>query len=80
MALGVEVYISVNTNCLITITDNVYCSGDILNKSVELQEFLDLFMLKTSTELVNLSATGESYLSNDEVRKKTTYACNGNNF
>jgi len=78
--LGVEVYISGNTNRFMTVTGDIYIDGDILTKSAELQEFLNEFMCKTSAKPEDIPATSESYLSDDDVIKKATYARNGNNF
>lgn len=79
-ALGVECYISGYTNRFITVTGDVFRDGDILTKKAELQSFLDEFMLRTSADPVDLPQTSESYLSDDDVIKKATYARNGNNF
>lgn len=79
-ALGVEVYISGNTNRFMTVTGEIFSDGDILTKSAELQDFLDEFMQRSAAEPLNIPATSKSYLSDDDVINKATYARNGNNF
>ena len=78
--LGIEAYISGGTNRFMTLTGSVFHEGDILEKSTELQLFLDKYMRRNTSISVPIPAPGQSTLTDGEVTAKATDARNGGLF
>jgi putative DNA primase/helicase len=78
--LGIEAYISGVTNRFMTLTGNVFHEGDILEKSTELQLFLDKYMRRNTSILVPIPAPGQSTLTDGEITAKAASARNGRLF
>jgi len=80
-SIGVEVYISGNTNRFMTVTGDVYHEGNIANKPAALQAFLDRYMVRTyakkSTETPSI---GTSQFDDDTILEKAKLARNGIEF
>ncbi|MDR1409128.1 MAG: hypothetical protein LBJ12_02405 [Oscillospiraceae bacterium] len=77
--INVEVYISGATNRFMTLTGNVYRAGELLTCTDKLQVFLDNYMQRNNSALAAPTSVpvGDSFLTDDEVITKATYARNG---
>ena len=79
--LGLEVYVSGATNRFVTLTGNVYCQGDVLEKSDALQVVLEKYMKRKAPVKKALPIVeGHSYLNDDSVIEKAVLAVNGTKF
>jgi putative DNA primase/helicase len=78
--IGVEVYVSGGTNHFITVTGNMYCDGDILEKKNVLQSILDEHMVRTKPITKSEITDSQSYLSDESVIEKASISVNGERF
>jgi hypothetical protein len=70
--IGVEVYVSGVTNHFMTVTGNVYCNGDLLEKRDVLRAILDKYMLRPKPMMQSIIIDSQSYLSDESVVEKAS--------
>lgn len=78
--MGIEVYVAGATNGFVTVTGNVFATGDVPGKPDTLQMILEKYMLRPNTvkQLPNIES--QSYLSDKSVIEKALKSANGARF
>ncbi|WP_341302430.1 phage/plasmid primase, P4 family [Lysinibacillus sp. FSL H8-0500] len=78
--LGIEVYVAGATHRFVTVTGNVFASGDVPEKSEDLQMVLDKYMLRPNPVKQLPDIESQSYLSDKSVIEKAVKSANGERF
>lgn len=76
----IEVYIPGHTNRFLTVTGNVLNAADVAETTKALTWLLDTYMHRPMASSSSFAASGESYLSDEEIIVKAFSARNGEKF
>jgi putative DNA primase/helicase len=78
--IGVEDYVSGVTNHFMTVTGNVYCDGELLEKRDVLQSILDKYMLHPKPKKGIEMTKSKSYLSDESGIEEASTSVNAERF